>query len=131
MYVKDNDIMLEDLKKRPEGVCLGYSSITYLVQYYPTLCGTLLCNFVSKLRDDERLLPDKLYPRVSYIKDDSGTERLMCRLMFKIKDKLAPVGLVTKLDKQLNVKTVTIVTKQLTLPLDTDIDSLYEVKEQE
>jgi hypothetical protein len=123
---------LEELKKHPDGVCLGYSTIGYLLKNKPELCGGIIRDFVS---DDEidkvKLYPDKLYPLIGYFKNkDTGEEKLLCRLMIEVNKQLSPIGLIAKLTTypKMEMKKVSYVGRTMAFPLDYDIDKFYEVK---
>lgn len=110
---------LDELKQHKDGVCLGYSTIDYLLtKVYPY--NTPECPHLKGYKDYGNV---KLYPRLLYIKNEQG-EGILCRLMF---GKLhVPVGLLNKQSK--NPKTY-IAPPTVKLPIDTNIDSIYEVKE--
>ena len=124
---------LEELKKHPDGVCLGYSTIGYLLKNKPELCGGIIRDFVSVDEIDKvRLYPDKLYPLIGYFKNkDNGEEKILCRLMIEVNKELSPIGLIAKTTTypKLEMKKVSYVGQSKALPLDYDIDSLYEVLE--
>ena len=110
---------LDELKQHKDGVCLGYSTIDYLLtKVYPY--NTPECPHLKGYKDFGNV---KLYPRLLYINNEQG-EGILCRLMF---GKLhAPVGLLDKSSK--SPKTY-ISPPSVKLPIDTNIDSIYEVKE--
>ena len=110
---------LDELKQHKDGVYLGYSTIDYLLsKVFPY--NTPECPHLKGYKDYG---DTKLYPKLLYINNEYG-EGILCRLMFgKVH---APVGLLNKPSK--NPKTY-IAPPCVKLPIDTDIDSIYEVKE--
>lgn len=124
---------VEELKNYPNGVCLGYSSIGYLLKNKPELCGGIIRDFVSDDEIDEiKLYPDKLYPVIGYFKNkDTGAEKILCRLMMEVNKQLTPIGYISKVTThpKLGMKEVAYVAKCNAFPLDYDIDSFYEVKD--
>lgn len=106
---------LDELKQHKDGVCLGYSTIDYLLsKVYPY--NTPECPHLKGYKDFGNV---KLYPRLLYINNEQG-EGILCRLMFgKIH---APVGL-------LNANKTYVAPPSVKLPINTNIDSIYEVKE--
>ena len=116
---------LDELKQHKDGVCLGYSTINYLLtKVYPY--NTPECPHLKGYKDYGNV---KLYPRLLYINNEQG-EGILCRLMF---GKLhAPVGLLNKPSKYQNTnyehKTY-VAPPSVKLPINTNIDLIYEVKE--
>jgi len=106
---------LDELKQHKDGVCLGYSTIDYLLsKVYPY--NTPECPHLKSYKDFGNV---KLYPRLLYINNEQG-EGILCRLMF---GKLhAPVGL-------LNEHRTYVAPPSVKLPINTNIDSIYEVIE--
>ena len=116
---------LDELKQHKDGVCLGYSTIDYLLtKVYPY--NTPECPHLKGYKDFGNV---KLYPRLLYINNEQG-EGILCRLMF---GKLhAPVGLLNKPSTYQNTKyehKTYISPPSVKLPIDTNIDSIYEVKD--
>lgn len=118
---------LEELKNYPNGVCLGYSSIGYLIKnVYPYNSAPDKDGYVPlgiyKEYDD-----CKVYPILMYYKNSDGKEGILCRPMIYKDNLLKPLGLLYHNGTTKN-KPICYVAKTVSLPVDTDIDSIYEVR---
>lgn len=117
---------LDELKNYPNGICLGYSSIGYLIKnVYPYNSGPDKDGYVP-LGIYKEYDECKVYPILMYYKNSDGKEGILCRPMIYKDNLLKPLGLlyhngITK------YKPICYVAKTVSLPLDTDIDSIYEV----
>lgn len=117
---------LDELKNYPNGVCFGYSSIGYLIKnVYPYNSAPDKDGYVPlgiyKEYDD-----CKVYPILMYYKNSDGKEGILCRPMIYKDNLLKPLGLLYHNGTTKN-KPICYVAKTVSLPLDTDIDSIYEV----
>ena len=117
---------LEELKNYPNGVCLGYSSIGYLIKnVYPYNSAPDKDGYVPlgiyKEYDD-----CKVYPILMYYKNSDVKEGILFRTMIYKDNLLKPIGLLYHNGKS-KYKPICYVAKTVSLPLDTDIDSIYEV----
>lgn len=115
---------LEELKNYPNGVCLGYSSIEYLYKNKQELLDSYTVKFMTDCDFTKfRLFPNLLYPFLYGCKDN-----ICCRIKIKTKKGFENVGIMWKIDKNLELSSVGYVAKLNTLPPYYDIDSLYEIK---
>ena len=121
---------LEELKKYKYGICLGYSTIGYLLNnVFP---------FNSKEPDEVRHISlryykqysdSKVYPIIMYYKNTDGNEGIFCRPMIYSNDSFSPIGMLHhKLDDCDKYERKTYVAKTEKMPLDIDIDSIFEYK---
>ena len=111
---------IEELKNYPNGVCLGYTSIGHLMKnVYPADLG------LPKVEIYKDYIDSKLYPIIMYCKTTDGKEGILCRPMLYKDNLLKSVGLLYSNKK---LKPICYVAKTVLLPIDTDIDSIYEVK---
>lgn len=116
---------LEELKNYPNGICLGYSSIGYLInKVYPLNLG------LPKLEIYKEYVDSKLYPIITYY-NANGKEGILCRPMVYKDNLLQPIGVLYsnfKPNEKPKQKQIAYVAKVVCLPIDTNIDSIYEVK---
>lgn len=121
---------LDELKNYPNGVCFGYSSIGYLIKnVYP----------YNSVPDKDGYVPlgiykeyddCKVYPILMYYKNSDGKEGILCRPMIYKDNLLKPIGILHHNVNPNGIpkyKQICYVAKTVNLPLDTDIDSIYEV----
>ena len=114
----------EELKNNyPFGVCLGYSSLEYLYKNKPELVDSYIVKFMSNYDNIKVLSPKVLFPFVYACKD-----KICCRIKIKTKKGFENIGILWRMNKNLETSHVNYFAKLHTLPLDYDIDSLYEVK---
>lgn len=111
----------EELKNYPDGVCLGYSTLEYLYKNKPELLDSYTVKFMPDC--DFMIQPKVVYPFL-YVCDD----KIRCRIKIKSKQGFENFGIVWRMNKNGETNNVSYVAKLNTLPLDYDIDSLYEVK---
>lgn len=116
---------LEELKNYPNGICLGYSSIGYLMnKVYPPNLG------FPKLEIYKEYVDSKLYPIITYY-NANGKEGILCRPMVYKDNLLKPIGLLysnfNPNEKPEQKRICCYAAKVVCLPIDTNIDSIYEV----
>lgn len=116
---------LEELKKYKYGICLGYSSIGYLMNnVYPYNSEPDEDGYVP-LGIYKNCLESKLYPIIIYYKNTDGKEGILCRPMIYEDNLLKPIGL---LYSDIDSDKIPYFARVVYLPIETDIDSIYEYK---
>lgn len=113
----------EELKNYPDGVCLGYSTLEYLYKNKLELLDSYTVKFMTDCDLIKVLLPKVVFPFLYVCKD-----KICCRIKIEGKNGFENVGIVWRLNKNWETSHVGYVAKLNVLPIDYDIDSLYEVK---
>jgi len=114
---------LEELKNYTNGVCWGYSSIGYLMKnIYPYNSEPDEDGYVP-LGSYKEYEDCKVYPIIMYYKNSDEKEGILCRPMIYKDNLLKSFGLLYSKGKPNRC----YVAKVVSLPIDTDIDSIYEV----
>lgn len=115
---------VEELKNYPNGVCFGYSSIGYLMKNVYPYNSTPDKDGYIPLGTYKEYGDCKVYPILMYYKNSDGKEGILCRPMIYKDNLLKPIGL---LYNNKTHKRICYTAKTVCLPLDTNIDSIYEV----
>ena len=120
---------LEELKQYKDGVCLGYSTIGYLLKnVYPFNSTEPDEVRHISLRYYKQYSDSKVYPIIIYYKNTDGNEGILCRPMTYSNNLFSPIGMLHhKLDND-KYERMTYVAKTEKMPLDIDIDSIFEYK---
>jgi hypothetical protein len=115
---------LEELKKFKNGICLGYSTIGYLLKNVFPFNSTEPNDVrYVQLRSYKDFGDSKVYPLIMYFKNESK-EGILCRPMVYRNNLLSPIGLLHTNDDE----PMAYIAKTEFMPLETNIDSIYEYK---
>ena len=118
---------LEELKQYKDGVCFGYSTIGYLLKnVFPFNDENH-----EHLKFFKEYADSKVYPIVMYYKNEDGNEGILCRPMIYSDNLLKPLGILQRNVNPNGIpkyEQIAYVAKTVKMPLDIDLDSIYEYK---